>query len=124
MTKAVVDDFEPVQIEIQNREALPDVSPLELLEAAAEDLQEVRAVSQTGQRIAKAGGAEALIRRHPISHIGQRPRDARPAAVAAGHTPAQEPPVGSGLVTRAMLVLEMRGFSRGVRVDRSFQLRD
>ena len=61
VAEAVVDHLEAIEIEIKNRESpAATVRLLELLEPAAEALDEVGAAAQARQRIAKAGRCEVL----------------------------------------------------------------
>ena len=61
VAETVVDDLEAVEIEIERREPAADAALLELFEAAAEPLDEHRAVAEPGQRIEESGAAQPLL---------------------------------------------------------------
>ena len=76
VAEAVVDDLEAIEIEIEDRERVADAPQPELLEAAAEALDEHRAVVQAGQRIEEADAAQPLLRDRLLGRVGQRAGDA------------------------------------------------
>ena len=80
VAEAVVDDLEAIEVEIQHRE--PAAAPLLVLgETPAEPLDERGAIQQPGQRIARAGTADLLLRDRTLRDVGERPGDARDAPV-------------------------------------------
>ena len=83
VAKAVVDDLEAVEIEIERRERAGGAPLLELLEPAPEPLHEHRAVAQPGQRIEKSGAllaAADAIARSVVSVSEPAMRSGRPPA--------------------------------------------
>ena len=76
MAETVVDDLEPVQIEIQDRESVGDAAPLALVETASEPLDEHRAVEETGERILEADAPEALLCDGLLGRVSERACDA------------------------------------------------
>ena len=62
MAEAVVDHFEAIEIEKQDREA-PGVALLEMLQSSPDRLQEHGAVREAGQRIAPHRIPASLLRR-------------------------------------------------------------
>jgi hypothetical protein len=60
VTKAVVDDLEAIEVEIEGGKQLGGAALLEVLETAAESFHEHRAVSQPRQRIEEAGAVGPL----------------------------------------------------------------
>src|SRR5438128_3521450 len=118
MPEAVVDHFEPIEIQKEDSEPLAGVPMLVILEPTAENFEEVRAVSQARQRIAKTAGAESLLIENTIGHVGHRARNPRSGPAVAGDDPAaQDPPIGAVLVKDPVLVLEVRRFACDVRLD-------
>ena len=89
---------------------------LELGEMLAEPFDEHRAIAQSGQRIAEAGAADALLRNRAFGDVGQRSGDARRPQIGAalGDATAQKPSVGAVLVAKAMLELDV---TRSARPD-------
>ena len=76
VAEAVVDDLEAIEIEVEHRERVADAPQPELLEAAAEPLDEHRAVVEAGQRIEEADAAQPLLRDRLLGRVGQRAGDA------------------------------------------------
>src|SRR5258708_34490837 len=93
MAEAVVDDLEPVQIEVQNGEAIADPPAPALVEPPSEPLDEHRAIGESSQRIDETDGAEPLLRDRPLGRVGER--SGNPIGVAAHppyrHAAAEEP---------------------------------
>src|SRR5262249_15265040 len=99
---------------------IAELLPLELGEAAPEPLDEDGAIAESGQRIAELRRAQLLLCGRLGGRVGERSRDPhRPLASAARrHAAAQNPSIGPGLVTDAMLVLERTGLAGKMRVER------
>ena len=125
VAEAVVDHLEPIEIEIQDGEPVAVAPLLELVEAPAQAFDEQRAVAQASQRIQEPGAAQPLLRERPFGRVGQRPGDPhRPLAGASHrHAAAQEPAVAAVLVAQPVLVLEVLGPARQVRVERLLERR-
>ena len=72
VAETVVDDLEPVEIEIEHREAVARAAAPALVEPPSEPLDEHGAVEETGQRIEEPDAAEPLLRDRLLGRVGER----------------------------------------------------
>src|SRR5688500_2598241 len=118
MAKAVVDDLETIQVNVECRETLA-APQLQLFQTASELLHEHRAVRQAGPRIEEPGAQHPFTRERSPGRVGQRAGNAN-GAFGAAHSDAaaEKQTIGAALVTDAVLVLEVIGLAREMRLQR------
>ena len=71
MTEAVVDDLEPIEIQIEHRERIAGAPRRELVETAAEPLDENPAIDQSGQRVEEADAAQPFLGNRLVGRVGE-----------------------------------------------------
>src|SRR3989442_7818006 len=122
MAEAVVDDLEPIEVEIEDREPSTGTGAalLHVCEPAADPLDEHRAGVQSREPIDELHAAQALLRDGRVRRIGQRPGKTGRTVTARsrGDAAAQEPAIAAVLVTHAAFVMEVLGLAGKMRLDR------
>ncbi len=120
VTEAVVDHLEPVEIEVEHGEPIAVAPLLEVVEPPAQSFDEQRAIAQAGQRVQEPDAAQPLLRERAFGRVGQRSGHPHRPLPCPSHrdAAAHEPAIAAVLVAQAMLVLEVLGRARQVRVER------
>jgi hypothetical protein len=126
VAKTVVDDLEPIQIQVEHREPRVEPAAPALVEPAAEALDEHGAVRQTGERVNEPDATKPLLRNRMFGGVGERPRDPIGFArrVPHAHAAAKKLAVGAVLVPDPVLVLKNRGRARQVSGERGVEIVD
>ena len=122
MAKAVVDDLEAIEVEVQGGEAA--ASPLPVVVQPLPELLDKRSpVEQSGQRVARTGVQHHVARHRAGRDVGERAGDTHaPARGALRHDGAAEcPAIRAVLVAKAMLVLDPFGLTTRQRLYRLAQ---
>ena len=125
VTEAVIDHFEPIEVEIQHGEPTERAPLLHLVEPPADALDEHRAGVQAGERIDELHAAKPLLRNGDLRRVGQRAGNAdRLTAASRGEAAAQDPKVAAVRVAHPAFVMEIFGLAGEMRVDRLLERSD
>ena len=111
MAETVVDVFEPVEVQEQDREQVFRVT-LAPIKHLPEQLAEQRPIGKTRQRIVERSVAQLLLHGRPVRDVGLGARDPRGVTIRFSHRHAttENPPIGAVLMADAVLVFEITAF--------------
>jgi hypothetical protein len=126
VTEAVVDDLEPVEVEIEDGEP-PDLMPLlQVVEPTPDAFDKHGSVAQPRERIDEFDAAQALLRDCRVRRVGQRAGKADLSSIASAHgqAVAQEPAVAPVVVTQTAFVVKVVGLAGEMFGDGLFELTD